>query len=189
MDEELIIAKNGEAAVRMARELSENCPPNYFIVQDHNSNTVYYKHADPPHNIIKTRYTDEHIRIAHRSFPPKHARYIRWDRMNTEASDGKRDYYVPKENTANGMSVVKAELAREFRITDFCEDHNIDMGATILRFDAEGKHYTVEVADNFRDDYASGQIRLDLRQIVPCLRNSVDDRVFVTSKGIEWNEA
>jgi hypothetical protein len=63
------------------------------------------------------------------------------------------------------------------------------MGATILRFDAEGKHYTVEVADNFRDDYASGQIRLDLRQIVPCLRNSVDDRVFVTSKGIEWNEA
>jgi len=57
MDEELIIAKDEEAAVRMARELSENCPPNYFIVEDHNSNTAYYKHADPPHNIIKTRYT------------------------------------------------------------------------------------------------------------------------------------
>jgi hypothetical protein len=189
MEDELIILKHGEPAVRMARELSENCPPNYFIVEDHNSNTVYYKLADPPHSIIKTPYTDEHIRIAHRSFLPQHERYIRWDELNSQVSKGKRDYYVPKENTANGVSAVKAELAREFRITDFPEYHNIDMGSTILRFDFGAKHYTVEVADNFRDDYASGQIRLDLKQIVPLLRASSDDRIFVSSKGIDWNEA
>lgn len=189
MDDDLIVATNGEAAVRMARELSENCPPNHFIVDDHGTNTVYYKLADPPHTIIKSVYTTDHVRIAHHSFFPKHERHIKWNPFDSQRSDDRRDYYTPQENIANGVSVVKAELAREFRITDFYEDHNIDMGTTILRFDAEGKHYTVEVADNFRDDYASGQIRLDLGQIVPCLRASVDNRVFVTSKGIEWNEA
>ena len=146
MDDELIIAANGEAAVRMAKELSENCPPNYFIVEDHGTNTVYYKHADPPHNIIKSVYKASHIRIAHSSFLPQHERHIKWDRMNTEASNGKRDYYVPPENVANGLSVVKAELAREFRITDFPEDYDLDVSTTILRFDAEGRHYTVQIS-------------------------------------------
>ena len=189
MDDELIIAANGEAAVRRARELSENCPPNYLIVEDHDTNTVYYKLADPPHSIIKSPYTAEHVRIAHSAFLPRHERYIKWDRLNTEASNGKRDYYVPQEDIANGLSVVKAELVRNFRITDFHEVLNIDMGSTVLRFHAERKHYTVEVADNFRDDYASGQIKIDLSRLVPGLRASVDDRAFVTSNGIEWNES
>lgn len=184
MNEDLIVATHGEAAVRTARELSENCPPNYFIVDDHTSKTVYYKLADPPHSIIKTPYTEEHIRIAHRSFLPQHERHIRWNQLNSQVSQGQRDYYVPKENTANGVSAVKAELAKEFRVTDFPEDYNIDMGTTILRFESGGKHYTVEVSNNFRDDYASGQIRLDLKQIVPPLRASANGRIFVSSSGI-----
>lgn len=188
MDEELIILNNGEAAVRMARELSENCPQTYVIVDDHDSNTVYYKNTYPPHNIIKSPYTTKHVRIAHDSFFPQHERHIKLNAFDSQQSDFKRESYTPKENISNGLSVVKAELAREFRITDFHEDHNIDIGTTVLRFDAERKHYTVEVADNFRDDYAAGQIRIDLRRLVPGLRASVDDRVFVASKGIAWNE-
>jgi hypothetical protein len=188
MDEDLIITANGEGVVRMAKEMSENCPPNYFIVHDHEANTVYYKLADPPHSIIKTPYTAKHIQIAYREFLPQHERHIRWDRRNTEASNGKRDYYMPQEDIANGLSVVKAQLAGEFRITDFHDDRNMDVETTILRFDADGKQYTVEVTDNFRDDYASCQIKIDLRRLVPGLRASVDRRVFVTSKGIEWNE-
>jgi hypothetical protein len=95
---------------------------------------------------------------------------------------------MPQEDIANGLSVVKAQLAGEFRITDFHDDRNMDVETTILRFDADGKQYTVEVTDNFRDDYASCQIKIDLRRLVPGLRASVDRRVFVTSKGIEWNE-
>jgi hypothetical protein len=189
MDEELIVRTHGEAAVRMARELSENCPPNYFIVEDHGANEVYYKLADPPHSIIKTPYTAEHVRIAHREFFPQHERHVKWDRRNTEDSGGKRDYYTAQEGIANGLSVVKAELVTNFRITGFHDDPNIDRGTTVLRFYAEGKHYTVEVTDNFRDDYASGQIRVDLRRLVLGLRASVYDRICVTSKGIEWNEA
>jgi hypothetical protein len=188
MDEELIIATHGEAAVRTSRELSENCPQNYVIVDDHGTNTAYYKNTDSPHNIIKSPYTTKHIQIAHNSFFPQHERYIALNAFDSHQSDYKRESYRPKENIANGLCTVKAELASEFRITDFPEYHNIDMGTTILRFDSGARHYTVEVADNFRDDYASGQMRLDLKQLVPLLRASANGRVFVSSKGIDWNK-
>jgi hypothetical protein len=41
--EERLIAQYGEEAVRKAKELSEKCPTNYFIVEDHITDTVYYK--------------------------------------------------------------------------------------------------------------------------------------------------
>ncbi len=185
MDEELIIAANGAEAVRLAKELTENCPPGYFIVEDYGTKTVYYKNANPPNNIIKSIYTPEHIRITHREFFPQHDHHIRWDQTNSEFSKGKRDYYVPKENLANGVSAVKAELAREFRVTEFGEEHDLDLGAMILRFTSEGRHFTVRVSNNFNDDYASGQSRADLRQLAPHLRASKNSKALVTNRGIE----
>lgn len=185
MDEELIITTNGAEAVRLAKELSDNCPAGYYIVEDHSSNSIYYKYSDPPHYIIKTPYTSDHIRIAHRSFLPQHTHHIRWDQLNSQVSKGKRDYYIPKENLANGLSAVRAELAKEFRVSEFTESPDIDIDATILRFDAEGRHFTVRVSNNFNDDYASGQIRIRLNNLAPFLRESSTGRAFVTSKGIE----
>jgi hypothetical protein len=185
LDEDLVIAANGDEAVRLSKELAENCPPGYFIVEDHGTQTVYYKNSDPPNNVLKTRYTSQHIRIAHREFFPQHDHHIAWDRMNTEASEGKRDYYLPKENIAKGVSAVRADLGREFRVTEFIEEPDLDLGATILRFAASGRHFAVRVSNNFNDDYASGQCRTDLRTLAPFLRASKDGTALVTSKGIE----
>jgi hypothetical protein len=185
IDEELLIATNGAEAVRLAKELSDNCPTGYFIVEDHSSNSIYYKCSDPPHYIIKTPYTADHVRIAHRSFLPQHTHHIRWDQLNSQVSNGKRDYYIPKENLANGLSAVKAELVKEFRVSEFAESPDIDIGTTNLRFDAEGRHFTVKVSDNFNDDYASGQIRIRLKDLASFLRESSTGRAFITSKGIE----
>jgi len=91
--EERLIAQYGEDAVRKAKELSAKCPANYFIVEDHVTNTVYYKEADPPNSIIKTDYTAEHIRIAFRGFMEGDAHHIRWNRDNSTLSKGQRDYY------------------------------------------------------------------------------------------------
>jgi UDP-N-acetylmuramyl tripeptide synthase len=60
------------------------------------------------------------------------------------------------------------------------------MGATILRFDAEGRHFTVRVSDNFRDDYASKP--QNVSRLAPFLRESSTGRVIVTNKAIEESQ-
>jgi len=180
-DEEQAILSHGNDAVRTAKEMIENCPTGYFIVNDHGTDAVYYKYSVG--QIIRTPYTSDHVRIAHRSFNPQHTHHIRWEQLNSEIAKGQRDYYVPKEGMANGLSAVKAVLAREFNVSDFIESHDIDYSATVVRFDAEGRHLTVRVSDNFRDDYAKEP--KDLSRLAPFLRESSTGRVFVTSKAIE----
>ena len=162
----------------------ENCPTGYFIVDDHGTDKVYYKYSVG--QIINTPYTSDHVRIAHRSFLPQHTHYIRWEQLNSEIAKGQRDYYVPKEGLANGLSAVKAVLAREFNVSDFIESHDIDFGATILRFDVEGRHFTVRVSDNFRHDYPKAP--KDLSRLAPFLRESATSRAFVTNKAIEESQ-
>ena len=95
--EELLILTHGAEAVKLAKELSEKCPTGYLIVHDHESNTVYYRNTNPPEDIIKTKYTEDHVMIAHRKFMPPSPHRIVWDEMNTVGSGNKRYYY-----TANG---------------------------------------------------------------------------------------
>jgi len=183
-DEERAILSHGNDAVRMAKEMVENCPIGYLIVDDHGAHRVYYKYSVS--QIINTPYTSDHVRIAHRSFNSQHTHYIRWEQLSSEVAKAQRDYYVPKEGLANGLSAVKAVLAREFNVSDFIESHDIDFGATILRFDAEGRHFTVRVSDNFRDDYASK--RQNVSMLAPFLREYSTGRVIVTNKAIEESQ-
>jgi hypothetical protein len=83
-----------------------------------------------------------------------------------------------------GVDAVKSEIIREFRFTNIHEGHDADLGAKILGFAAEGRHFTVRVSDEFDEDYASGQITVDLEELGPRLRASKDGKVIVRRSGI-----
>lgn len=93
--EELLVLARGQAAVDAAKKMVQNCPMNHAIVHDHDRQCVYYRNLDSGDD-ISTDYTESHIQIAHRDFPPEHPEHIRWDMGNTELAHHRRDYYIAK---------------------------------------------------------------------------------------------
>jgi hypothetical protein len=93
--EELLVLVKGQEKIDAAKKMVRECQTGYVIVYDREAGLVYYRHAHSETR-IPTEYTEEHINIAHRDFPPQHPEHIAWERLNTEVSGHKRDYYVAK---------------------------------------------------------------------------------------------
>jgi hypothetical protein len=53
-----------------ARQLVQNCPRGYWIVDDLEHQTVYYKNQKPPHDTIPTNHASNDVLIAHQVFIP-----------------------------------------------------------------------------------------------------------------------
>ena len=85
---------------------------------------------------------------------------------------------------AEGVEVVKQAIARDFGPVEINEAPNFDTKGTVLRFTAENRPFTVEVSWEFDEDYASGQLVVDLRQLGAVLRTSKDGRADVLTSGI-----
>lgn len=83
-----------------------------------------------------------------------------------------------------GVEAVRSEIISEFSITSIRDAYDTDSQGKILGFDAEGRHFTVRVSDEFDEDYRSGHVRVDLEQLGPRLRASKDGKITVRRSGI-----
>ena len=90
---------------------------------------------------------------------------------------------------AEGIEVVKEAIARDFGSVNIDEAPNFNTKGTILRFTADNRPFTVGVSWEFDEDFASGQVLVDLRQLGAVLRSSKDGRVDVTTAGISLESA
>ena len=89
-----------------------------------------------------------------------------------------------KNNMAGGIDAVKQKLAPTFGSVKITEQAGLGTEPTKLYFSADGRHFTVSVCWQFDQDYASGQLKVDLDQLGDFLRTSKNGNVIVTSKGI-----
>jgi hypothetical protein len=85
---------------------------------------------------------------------------------------------------AEGVDAVKAELTSEFEISRCADHYDPETMSTVIGFQAEGRHFVVRVSEEFDEDYASGQVNVDLSTLGPLLRASKDGKARVTRSGI-----
>jgi hypothetical protein len=86
---------------------------------------------------------------------------------------------------AEGANAVKRELMREFGVIQIQEGRDKSTHEVLLTFVADkGLTYKVRVSREYDDDYASGQIKLDIRGLGKTLRSSTSGLVRVTRTGI-----
>jgi hypothetical protein len=86
---------------------------------------------------------------------------------------------------AEGANAVKAEVMREFGAIQIEEGFDVNTQEVLLDFEADkGLTYRVRVSREYDDDYASGQIKLDIRGLGATLRSSTSGRARVTRSGI-----
>ena len=90
---------------------------------------------------------------------------------------------------AEGVEVVKQAIARDFGSVKIDEAPNFDTKGTTLRFTADNRPFTVEVSWEFDEDFASGQVLVDLSQLGSVLRSSKDGKADVTTAGISLESA
>lgn len=83
-------------AQELAKQMVVGCPKGYWIVEDHYSNTVYYKNQSLPHDTIPTEYAINHVLIAHQVFTPECLKYhIAFDKHDKANEDRKIRHYSP----------------------------------------------------------------------------------------------
>lgn len=85
---------------------------------------------------------------------------------------------------AEGANAVKAALAREFGAINVDEGYDVNTREVLLDFSADGRDFRVRVSSEYDKDYASGQLRVDLRRLGTLLRASKDGRARVMRTGI-----
>jgi hypothetical protein len=90
---------------------------------------------------------------------------------------------------AEGIEVVKQAIARDFGSVKIDEAPNFDTKGTTLRFTSENRPFVVEVSYEFDEDFGSGQIVIDLRELGAILRASANGRADVTRDGISLRSA
>jgi hypothetical protein len=90
---------------------------------------------------------------------------------------------------AAGAEVVREAIVHDFGPVEIEEDHDFDTKDTFFSFTSEGRAFAVEVTREYDADYASGQIRVDLRRLGAVLRASKDGEAIVMSSGISLKSA
>jgi hypothetical protein len=81
-------------AQELAKQMVAGCPKGYWIVEDHYSNTVYYKNQQ--RDTIPTNYAINHVLIAHQVFTPECLTYhIAYDKHDPVNADSKIRHYSP----------------------------------------------------------------------------------------------
>lgn len=92
---------------------------------------------------------------------------------------------------ASVTDAVKKAIAREFGSVQVDERHDFNTKDTILDFTSEGRLFKVEVTHEYDADYASGQVKLDLKKLGMLLRSSKseEDKAVVMTSGITLKSA
>lgn len=85
---------------------------------------------------------------------------------------------------SGGLVAVKDGIAAEFNSPKLDEHHDVDKMAAVIYFDAEGRHFTVRVSDEFNQDYGTGTVTHDPERLAAILRQSKDGKATVKRSGI-----
>ena len=85
---------------------------------------------------------------------------------------------------AAGADAVKFALAREFGALIVDEGYDANTQEVLLDFTVNGRDFRVRVSREYDNDYASGQLRVDLRGLGALLLASKDSKARVTCAGI-----
>ncbi len=85
---------------------------------------------------------------------------------------------------ASGVDAVTAEIRHEFKVGQIDEGDNFNTKGAVLTFSSEGRRFVVNVTYEFDQDYASGQIRINLSNLGKILRMSKSGEATVTRHGI-----
>ncbi len=83
-----------------------------------------------------------------------------------------------------GLEVVKDQIAEEFSPPILHEAYDVDSLSTELCFSSDGRHFLVQVSDEFDRNYYSGRSRVDIRTLGAVLRASKESKVVVRMSGI-----
>jgi len=86
---------------------------------------------------------------------------------------------------AEGLTAVRSALATEFGQAVIHEQWSASSQETHLAFSSEGRDFRVWVTKEYDDDYASGQLRVDLRSLGRVLRGTSSGAVRISTKGIQ----
>jgi hypothetical protein len=85
---------------------------------------------------------------------------------------------------AQGLDAVRAALIRDFGEIEIHENYDVDTGDSILSFEVDSLPYQVRVTHEYDNDYASGQLNVDLSQLVYAVRASKSGKVKVFRGGV-----
>jgi hypothetical protein len=86
---------------------------------------------------------------------------------------------------AEGIDAVKAALVRDFGAIKIDERYDSSTQEVLLDFRADKElDFRVRVSREYDEDYASGQVKVDLRRLGEILRASHSGRVQITRVGI-----
>ncbi len=88
---------------------------------------------------------------------------------------------------AAGVEKVKEQIAKDFGAVEITSAHDPNIQETVLFFLEARRPFNVNVTREFDDDYASGQIKVDLSVLGKILRNSTEGKAKVTRQGIISN--
>lgn len=83
-----------------------------------------------------------------------------------------------------GVDAVKSELVNSFGVCTTVDHHDPETFDTVIGFEAEGRRFLVRVSTEFDEDYASGQVKVDLSALGPFLRASHSGKASVRRSGI-----
>jgi hypothetical protein len=90
---------------------------------------------------------------------------------------------------AEGIEGVRSAIVRDFGPIEITEGHDFNTKDAVLSFTSEGRSFAVEVTNEYDNDYASGQIRVDLRRLGVILRASKDGKAIVMRSGVSLRPA
>ena len=85
---------------------------------------------------------------------------------------------------AQGLEAAKHAIMEQFAVQHLVEGYDRDALSSVIAFDAEGRHFSVRVSQEFDDDYPSGPFMVNLSQIGEVLRNSKNGKAVVRRDGI-----
>ena len=89
---------------------------------------------------------------------------------------------------AAGTDAVKAQLVRDFGAINIDEGFDVNTQEVLLDFEADkGLPYRVRVSREYDNDYASGQLRVDLTGLRALLRTSNNGKVRIMRNGMISN--
>ena len=85
---------------------------------------------------------------------------------------------------AQGLEAAKHAIMEQFDMEHMVEGYDRDTLSSVIAFDAEGRHFSVRVSQEFDDDYPSGPFMVNLSQLGEFLRSSKNGKAVVRRDGI-----
>lgn len=85
---------------------------------------------------------------------------------------------------ADGLEAVKHTILEQFAVEHMVEDYDSDAVCSVIEFDEGSRHFSVRVSQEFDDEYAFGQFKVNLSQLGEVLRRSKDGKAVVRRDGV-----